>query len=322
MNKIISFVIPVRNDAKRLKACLESLARQNVPGVDKEIIVMDNGSTDNSVEVAVGMGAVVHSEPELSVAQLRNRGAFSSSGELIAFVDADHVLAEQWVMAGLDVMTESDCGITGTLCISPSSTWVQRAYDCFRRRPQTKTEVEWLGSGNMLIRRELFLELNGLDESLETCEDVDFCQRARKKGWQIIANPDMESIHFGDPATLKSLFFGELWRGRNNFRVTMKGPITPRALLSLIIPALNLPGLLLAFIGILLQVGGRASGLPVLAAGIIFIVAPAALRCVHMSRGNITPLSILGNFTVAVTYNFARALALVVRVSHNTRRSN
>ena len=320
-NKTVSFVIPVKNDAKRLQSCLESIIRQNAPGVDKEIIVLDNGSTDDSIEVAARMGAVVHSAPALSVAQLRNKGALSSKGELIAFVDADHVLAENWLMAGLDVMKRQDCGISGTLCTSPAATWVQRAYDRFRRRPQVRTEVEWLGSGNMLIRKELFLELNGLDESLETCEDVDFCQRARKNGWRIISDPGMESIHFGDPATLKSLFWGELWRGRNNLRVTMKGPITPRAILSLVIPALVFPGIILLLIGFFLQLGGMLLGLPVLLLGIFLIIAPSVLRCIYMSADNMGLLSVFQNFAVAATYNFARALALFVGVSYTTRRA-
>jgi hypothetical protein len=182
-------------------------------------------------------------------------------------------------------------------------------------------ETEWLGSGNMLIRRELFLDLNGFDESLETCEDVDLCQRTRKNGWRIIADPYMENIHFGDPATLKNLFLSELWRGRNNFRVTMKGPITPRTILSLIITALNLPGLVLIFTGIIMQLAGMRLGLPTLLSGVFLILAPAVLRCVYMFRSGMGLLAVFENFVVAATYNLARALALVVNVSHNTRRA-
>lgn len=323
---MISFVIPVKNDAKRLQACLESINKQNVPGVDKEIIVLDNGSTDNSAEVAAEMGAIVQSAPKLSVAQLRNKGAFSSKGELIAFVDADHVLAEHWLTSGLDAIEDHYCGMAGAPYVIPSTaTWVQRAYDCFRRHPQKRVETEWLGSGNMLIRREVFLKINGFDESLETCEDVDLCQRVRKSGWRIIADPGIKSIHFGDPATLKNLFLGELWRGRNNFRVTMKGPITPRGLLSLVVPALNLPGGVLTLAGILLLLTGAALWLPVLLSGIFLIIAPAVLRCANMSlgnSGNTCLQSVLENFAVALTYNFARALALIVSASHNTRRAN
>ena len=319
-NKTISFVIPVKNDAKRLQACIESIMQQNVQGIDKEILVLDNDSTDNSAEVAIRMGAIVQSAPEMSVAQLRNRGAFSSKGELIAFVDADHTLIEHWLTAGLNIIKEPNCGIAGTLCTSPSTTWVQRAYDRFRKHPKKTKDVEWLGSGNMLVQKELFVKLNGFDESLETCEDVDFCQRARKNGWRIIANPEMKSIHFGDPATLKNLFLGELWRGRNNFRVTMKGPITLRALLSLAIPALNLLGIILTLIGVFMQLGDMSFGLPVILSGILFVIAPAVLRCIHMSLGNMGLLSIIENFAVAATYNTARALALVIGVSYNTRR--
>ena len=319
---MISFIIPVKNDAKRLQTCLQSVVQQNVSGTDIEIIVMDNGSSDDSVEVATKMGAIVQSAPGFSVAQLRNKGASSAKGELIAFVDADHVLTNHWLLAGLDAMKEPDCGIAGAPYSIPSSaTWVQRAYNRFRRHPETKMDIEWLGSGNMLIRRELFLKLNGFDESLETCEDVDLCQRTRKNGWRIIANPDMESIHFGDPATLKSLFLGELWRGRNNLRVTMKGHLTLRDLVSLTVLAFNLPGLALLIIGIFLMFGGIKMGLPVLLSGIFFIIAPAILRCASMLRPNMGLFSVFENFMVAVTYNLARALALVFNFSHDTRRA-
>ena len=118
---MISFIIPVKNDAKRLQTCLQSVVQQNVSGTDIEIIVMDNGSSDDSVEVATKMGAIVQSAPGFSVAQLRNKGASSAKGELIAFVDADHVLTNHWLLAGLDAMKEPDCGIAGAPYSIPSS---------------------------------------------------------------------------------------------------------------------------------------------------------------------------------------------------------
>src|SRR5262245_24421064 len=70
---VLSFLIPVRNDAARLRRCLASIAAQRRPGREIEVIVADNGSTDGTREAALEAGAQVIDLPGLTVAALRNR---------------------------------------------------------------------------------------------------------------------------------------------------------------------------------------------------------------------------------------------------------
>ena len=70
----VSFIVPVRNDEVRLRKCLQSLEANRSSGVDVEIIVVDNGSTDGSRAVARAAGAHVLECPGLRVSELRNRG--------------------------------------------------------------------------------------------------------------------------------------------------------------------------------------------------------------------------------------------------------
>src|SRR5687767_10002467 len=70
----VSVIIPVKNDAHRLAVCLASLAEQEYPAERLEVIVVDNGSSDDSRQVAEQAGAKVLSFPGLRVGALRNRG--------------------------------------------------------------------------------------------------------------------------------------------------------------------------------------------------------------------------------------------------------
>ena len=315
----VSVVIPVRDDAARLRGCLQSLAVADSQTVD--IIVIDNGSTDESAAVARSFGATVLELPGLSVSQMRNRAVAEARTPLIAMVDADHVLGPGWIRACRDAMADPGVAIAGAPCHAPRpGTWVQRAYDRFRTHPTTRGPLEWLGAGNMVIRRDVFLHVNGFDESLETCEDVDLCNRVRQAGGRIVAEPRMHNVHLGDPATLKALFLSELWRGRDNIRVTLRGPLTPRALPSLLTPVLVLTACAVAAASIMLLPSTRWA---VISAGVSLtvIAAAIALRTARISRRGPWRLSAIAqNLAVAIVYELARALALLARASHATRR--
>src|SRR5215217_5553243 len=98
----VSFVVPVRDDALRLRRCLASIARNQYP--DLEVVVADNGSRDGSAGVAREAGARVLALPGLKVAELRNRAAGAAQGEVLAFIDADHEIDPAWAAHAVDVL--------------------------------------------------------------------------------------------------------------------------------------------------------------------------------------------------------------------------
>jgi hypothetical protein len=312
----LTFVIPVRNDAARLKSCLESIARN--PGSERvSVVVADNGSTDQSAAIGVAAGATVLALPGHRVGELRNIAAQAVASPLIGFVDADHIVDAGWIGVALDIFNDPDVAAAGAPCsAAPNANWVQRAYDRFRPILARPEPCEWLGSGNLVVRREAFERVRGFDGSLESCEDVDLCNRLRAAGYQLLADPRLRNVHFGDPSSLRALFFGELWRGRDNIKVTLRGPLTMRALPSVAIPIVNLVALATATAGI---VSGSRT-----AAGIatLVFVTFAAIRAVRMGlgRSRLTPGDIAANFVVAAVYELARALSLVARATHRARR--
>jgi GT2 family glycosyltransferase len=314
----IAFVIPVRNDAVRLRRCLDSIVRNDYPRASIEVLIVDNDSTDGSGEVARTYADTVIRLAGRSVAALRNRGARETRAPVVAFVDADHEIDREWIAAAVSTLSEPGVGAAGfPYDTQPDANWVQRFYDTLRHRPASRQAVAWLGSGNLAVKREYFDAIGGFRENLIACEDVDLCNRLIGAGTSIIADPRMRSTHYGDPNSLRSLFLGELWRGRDNLRVTFSGPRTLGHLRSALIP---LAGLISVAAGLVALV----SGSPVIAIVLWIVPVLATLaRAVVMyrKRRDRGPAVAIEALLVAAVFDIARALALVIPGSHRARRS-
>lgn len=317
---MVAFVIPVRNDADRLRTCLRGLLA-SATGTPHDLLVMDHGSTDDTAAVARGLGARVVTVNGGNVAALRNAGAAATTAPLIAFIDADNEVAPGWTAAGLAALRDG-VGMAGAAYRAPSpGTWVQRTYDALRRHATREEPTEWLGAGNMLVRREAFVTAGGFDEALETCEDVDLCNRLAQAGWQVLAVPGMATVHHGDPETLGRVFWGEMWRGRDNLRVTLRGPRTWRTLVSAAIPvayALAIAGLLVApFLG-----PSLAPFVAFASASAVLLLLVARLAAMRRNAGGRWPDGLGAATLVALAYDLGRSLAVVARVGHGRRQGS
>jgi glycosyltransferase involved in cell wall biosynthesis len=105
---IVSVIIPVWNDAARLKLCLEALGAQTLPADDFEIIVVDNGSGDTSYEVACSFAnATALRETAPGSYNARNLGLTIVRGQYVAFTDSDCLPDPEWLEHGLK-LAQSD----------------------------------------------------------------------------------------------------------------------------------------------------------------------------------------------------------------------
>jgi hypothetical protein len=213
-----SILIPCRNARATLAATLGSALAQE--GIDREIIVVDDGSSDGSLEVARGFetrGVRVIEGPRLNASAARNRAIRESRGRYLQFLDADDLLAPDKIRRQIDAL-EGDQGYVA------SARWARFPHDVadavFADDGQLHdwTPTEWLlahCSGQMmhpgawLVPREIAEEAGPWDESLTLNDDGEYFARvvAASKGIKCV--PEAVSFYRTSPAPTLSKRRGE-----------------------------------------------------------------------------------------------------------------
>jgi hypothetical protein len=193
-------------------------------------------------------------------------------------------------------------------------------YGVLRGRTAGSGDTDWLGSGNMVVRSRAFAKVGGFDDSLEACEDVDLCRRLRAAGFRIIADERMRGVHHGDPPTLGALFRAERWRGRNNLQVSLRGPLSLRDLPSIVAPVLTLAAGVACAAGLIgLMTGITGAWIALIAGGLVAALALARTAALAARLEQRTPVAIARAAAVSLTYDLARAAALVAPARHHRK---
>lgn len=245
-----SVIIPAKNEAENIHRCLASLKTLHDCQDNFEVIVVDNGSTDRTPEISREFGAIVFSKPDYTIAALRNYGVTQSTGRIIAFLDADCTVAEDWLLKAKVWCERKDIVCFGSAPAVPTdATWVQNVwFQCVRKKQSVCEEVSWLESMNMFVRRDIFERVGGFDESLATCEDVDLSYRLSQYG-KIMSDQTIQAIHHGEARTLCHFFLKERWRGKSNFVGVKAHGVVLKELPSIFLPTLYVAGLIAVVVG-------------------------------------------------------------------------
>ena len=212
----ISIIIPARNAAGTIDACLGSVLT-HVPEESRDIIVVDNGSSDATVDLARKYPIRLILEPNGFVSRTRNQGARLATSPILAFIDSDCQITPGWYDAILSVFADSTIGVTGSRhVIRDTPTWVERVWQRAHGRQALVdgADVAYIPAGNLATRREAFFAVDGFDERLETGEDPDLCARIQINGWRIVESKAIRCVHLGEPRTLRDVFRRERWHGR------------------------------------------------------------------------------------------------------------
>jgi len=186
----VSAIIPVRDGARYLGEAIASALSQTRPPI--EVIVVDDGSTDGSGDLARGFGPAVRAiaQAPAGVAAARNRGVAAARAAWIAFLDSDDLwvpskLERQADVAARDPALDAIFGQFETF-VSPDVDAAALPRLALPPGPQPG-----LLSGTMLVRRESFARVGPFDERLRAGEFVDWCARAREAGLRFHVSADV-----------------------------------------------------------------------------------------------------------------------------------
>lgn len=216
----VSIIVPTLNEEKNITKCLRAIFDMNISKDQYEVIVVDNGSKDKTVQIATDFGTKVLIKPDVNISLLRNFGTKEAKGDIFAFIDADCLVTENWLKEALGELENEEVGATGAnYKINGKGTWVSRAWELHKKNRTFRSEVGWIQSGNLLIKRRCFESIGGFNERLNVCEDSDICFRIKEKRYKIISNDAICSYHTGDPRTIIEFFRKQLWHGKDVLRL-------------------------------------------------------------------------------------------------------
>jgi len=321
---IASFIIPVLNGERYIERCLLSIKNQIIKNYIYEVIILDNGSYDETHKIILSLGFKFHIIKGVNVSTLRNYGARQASGQYLAFVDSDVELSGLWLEAALNSFTEKTVLATGCFPrVPPNATWVQATWDVHQSKCQSVTSpsaVSWLPSMNLVVRRHDFLAIGGFNENLETAEDVDLCYRLGSRG-TILCNPTMEAIHWGEAQDLQTFWRKEVWRGLGNIKGVLSHGVRWEELPSLGYPLYMLLAGLFCMAALLMDIQERR--ILLILYGFSVLTLPAMCLAINTSHQAQNLSVLLGLFILYVFYGLARAYSIVkscLRVSYCRRR--
>jgi glycosyltransferase involved in cell wall biosynthesis len=324
-NPIISVVVPALNEESVIAHCLESLAQQNFPSNAFEVIVVDNGSTDRTVEMALRFKQslnlrILHS-PGVRIAALRNWGAAAANAGLLAFLDADCVAPPHWLEKAVGLLRADSSVVIGAhYMVPPGSSWVARAWYGDQHRLKSGP-VSYLPGGNLLMSRKLFQESGGFDETIDTNEDAELCGRLTSLGTPIVGVPCLSVIHLGTPQVLSVFFRKHRWQGNDVHRVFLRDIAHSRNRKAFFYAMFVLVCEVGAVIGLLLVIWTGnprllAASLSLLVSGPLLLATGTVVR--RRTWGLLAPLTLL-----FLVYGLARAVCLLgIKAPRRARTPN
>jgi GT2 family glycosyltransferase len=198
----VSAVIPVHQSAGHLKRCLQALALSDHPPL--EVIVVDDGSTDESSRVALEGGALVVAVPNgpRGPAAARNIGAARARAEILFFVDADVLVHRDSVGKFARCLDEHPdvAAVFGSYDDRPEhpglvSQYRNLLHHFVHQQGRREASTFWAGCG--AVRRQIFEQIGGFDEryTRASIEDIELGGRLRQAGHRIWLRPDLQATH-------------------------------------------------------------------------------------------------------------------------------
>ncbi|MGW8318747.1 MAG: glycosyltransferase, partial [Candidatus Promineifilaceae bacterium] len=196
---MITVVVPARNAARTIGACVQALKNQDYGSDSFEIIVVDDGSDDDTARLAREAGACVITQEHGGAAVARNTGIWLGSGELVCFTDADCEPLSNW-------LTEISAPFADPEVVGCKGTYVTRQRELVARFVQLEYEdkydllkqqqvIDFVDTYSAAYRRDVLLANGGFDGRVQYVEDQELSFRLAARGYRMVFQPGAAVYH-------------------------------------------------------------------------------------------------------------------------------
>jgi glycosyltransferase involved in cell wall biosynthesis len=214
-----SIVVPAYNAEKTIGECLGALIRQSLDAATYEVIVVDDGSRDNTAKIVQTFPVRYLHQPNRGPAAARNNGSREARGEIILFTDSDCVPAKDWVEKMTASFIDADVvavkGVYRTNQRSLTARFAQvefeERFELLKRAPS----IDMVDTYSAAYRADVFRQAGGFDESFPVAnnEDTELSYKLSRMGRKMVFNPEAVVTHLNHPATLGRYARLKFWRG-------------------------------------------------------------------------------------------------------------
>jgi O-antigen biosynthesis protein len=196
---LISVVVCSFNGSRTIGECLEAIGEIRYPAF--EVIVVDDGSTDDTAAIAAQYDATLIRTQNHGLSHARNVGWQAAKGEIIAYIDDDAYPDPDWLTYIAATFRDSNyAGVGGPNILPPHDGPIAACVDNSPGGPRhvllTDTEAEHIPGCNMAFLRTALWAVGGFDERFRVAgDDVDICWRLEERGWKLGFSPSAQVWH-------------------------------------------------------------------------------------------------------------------------------
>lgn len=189
---MISFVVPALNEAALIRNCIKSIQNE-ARNIVHEVLIVDNGSTDNTATIALDAGAIVVFESDKGITRARQSGFEQSFYDLVAFVDADSELPEGWLDHALKAIKQPGVVVASGPVIYYELALHKRIFSfvfyCLARCVHIWKPM--MQGGNFILKKQALVDAGGFNINIDFYgEDTDTAIRLSKQG-KVVFDMDM-----------------------------------------------------------------------------------------------------------------------------------
>lgn len=208
-NIFVSIIVPIYNSKNELERCLISLLSQDYPQDNYEVIVVDDGSNDNSLKLVEKFTVLlIRHNHNKGPAAARNTGISFAKGRLLLFLDSDCIVRRNWISSHVAVHKKREKEYKDTVCVGGPILLPDKVnnfieisdyYSSWYEQPRIKRELtfEYLPTTNLSIKKEIIDKIGGFKEELKCGEDIEYGIRLRKNGYNLEFEQKIEVFHYG-----------------------------------------------------------------------------------------------------------------------------